>query len=104
VVAWVYSVTYPYYLLVYYPTPGTSGINSFANKPTWLGQRGLTTGIRFLAEAGIFHVSTASGPALGPIQPHIQLVPGDLSLEIKRLGREADHPPPSRAVVENAWK
>jgi hypothetical protein len=27
-----------------------------------------------------------------------------LSLGIKRLGREADHSPPSSAEVKNAWK
>jgi hypothetical protein len=31
------------------------------------------------------------------------MVPGTLSLEVKRPGREADHPPPSSAEVENAW-
>jgi len=33
----------------------------------------------------------------------IQLVPGALSLGIKRSGREADHSPPSTAEVENTW-
>jgi hypothetical protein len=28
---------------------------------------------------------------------------GLLSLEVKRWGREAYHPPPSRAEVKNAW-
>jgi hypothetical protein len=40
---------------------------------------------------GIFHFSTASRTALGPTQPPIQLVPGALSLRIKRVEREADH-------------
>jgi hypothetical protein len=35
--------------------------------------------------------------AMGPTQPPIQWVPGVLSLGIKRLGREFDHSPPSRA-------
>jgi hypothetical protein len=39
----------------------------------------------------IFLFPTASGPGLEPIQPSIQRVPGSLSQEIKRLGREADH-------------
>jgi hypothetical protein len=29
--------------------------------------------------------------ALGPTHPPVQCVPGTLSLEVKRLGREADH-------------
>jgi hypothetical protein len=39
----------------------------------------------------------ASRTALGPTQPPIQWVPGALSLGVKRLGREADHSPPSSA-------
>jgi hypothetical protein len=31
------------------------------------------------------------GPALGPIKPPIQWVPDDVSLELKRPDREADH-------------
>jgi hypothetical protein len=38
-----------------------------------------------------------------PTQPPIQWVPGALSLGVKRLGREADHSPPSSAEVKNAW-
>jgi hypothetical protein len=38
--------------------------------------------------------------ALGPTQPPIQWVSGILSLGIKRLGREADHSPPSTAKVK----
>jgi hypothetical protein len=38
--------------------------------------------------------------ALGPTQPPIQWVPGVLSLGVKRLGREADHLPPSSAEVK----
>jgi hypothetical protein len=52
---------------------------------------------------GIFLFTTASRPALGPTQPPIQWVPGALSLGVKRLGREADHSPPSSAEVKNAW-
>jgi hypothetical protein len=33
----------------------------------------------------------------------IQWIPGAFSLGVKRLGREADHSPPSSAVVKNAW-
>jgi len=37
-------------------------------------------------------------------QPPIQWVPGSLSLEVKRLGPEADHSPLSSAEVQNAWR
>jgi hypothetical protein len=33
--------------------------------------------------------------SLGPTQPPIQWVPGALSSEVKRPGREADHSPPT---------
>jgi hypothetical protein len=49
---------------------------------------------------GIFLFTTASKPALVPTQPPIQWVSGDVSLEVKRPGREADHSPPSRAEVK----
>jgi hypothetical protein len=52
---------------------------------------------------GIFLFTTASRTALGPTQPPIQWVPRALSLGVKRPGREADHSPPSRAEVKNAW-
>jgi hypothetical protein len=51
----------------------------------------------------VFPVTTASIPALGTAQPLTQWVPGSLSQGVKRLGREADHSPPSSAVVKNAW-
>jgi hypothetical protein len=44
-----------------------------------------------------------SRTALGPTQPPIQWVPEALSLGVKRLGREADHSPPSSAEVKNEW-
>jgi hypothetical protein len=53
--------------------------------------------------AGIFLFATASRPALGPIQPPIQLAPGTLSLGVNRPRREADHSPPSGAEVRNTW-
>jgi hypothetical protein len=38
------------------------------------------------------------------IQPPILWVPGDLFLEIKRPGREADHLPPSSALVKECME
>jgi hypothetical protein len=46
---------------------------------------------------GIFLFTTASRTVLGPIQTPIQLIPGALSLGVKRQGREADHSPSSSA-------
>jgi hypothetical protein len=44
-----------------------------------------------------------SRQALGLTQPPTQWAPAALSLWIKRLGREADHSPPTRAEEKNAW-
>jgi hypothetical protein len=38
---------------------------------------------------------------VGPTQPPVQGVPGDLSLGVKRPGREADHSPLFSAEVKN---
>jgi hypothetical protein len=39
----------------------------------------------------------------GIAQPHIEWVPRALSPEVKRLGREGDHKPPTSATVKNTW-
>jgi len=44
-----------------------------------------------------------SKPALGYTQPPVKWVSGAPSLEVKWLGCEADHSPPSTAKVKNAW-
>jgi hypothetical protein len=49
----------------------------------------------------IFLFTTAFRPALRPTQPPIKVIPGTLSLGVKRTGREADHSPPSSAEVKN---
>jgi hypothetical protein len=51
----------------------------------------------------IFLFATASRPALGPIQPLVQLILGALFRWIKRLGSRADHSPLSLAQVKNNW-
>jgi hypothetical protein len=50
-----------------------------------------------------FLFSTSSRPAVGPIQPPIQWVPGALSLGVKWLGHEADHSSPTSAEVKKIW-
>jgi len=45
-----------------------------------------------------------SRSALGPIQPPIQWVPGNLSLGVKWPGHEADHSHPSSAKVRECVK
>jgi hypothetical protein len=63
---------------------------------------GWGSGIRFLAEGGIFLFTAASTPALGVTQLPNQLVPWTLSPVVKWREREADHSPPSSAEVENS--
>jgi hypothetical protein len=58
----------------------------------------LNTGIVGVLNTVVF--TTASRTAQGPTQPPIQLVPGALSLGIKRPGREAYHSFLSSAVVK----
>jgi hypothetical protein len=66
---------------------------------------GWTTGFQFLARAvmGLFHFATAFRLALGPTQSPIQWAAGPLMLEVKHLGHEADHSPPSSAEIKKAW-
>jgi hypothetical protein len=52
---------------------------------------------------GIFLFTTASRKFVRHIQPPIQWVPGDLTVGVKRPGREADLSPPSSADVKNGW-
>jgi hypothetical protein len=61
-----------------------------------IDRRGSTPG-----RSQIFLFSTVSRPALGPTQPPFRWVPRAISPRVKRLGREADHSPPSSAEVNN---
>jgi hypothetical protein len=47
-----------------------------------------------------FHFSISSRPALGSTQPPIKWVRGGPFQGVKRQGREADHSPPTSAVVK----
>jgi hypothetical protein len=47
-----------------------------------------------------FSLATASITAVGPTQPPIEWVSEDLSLGVKRLGREAGRSPPSSVDVK----
>jgi hypothetical protein len=53
---------------------------------------------------GIYLITTASRPALWPIQPPIHWVPGALSLGVKRPVREAEHSPPSIAEAKECME
>jgi hypothetical protein len=61
----------------------------------WLDDRG--SRLRFPVGLGIFLFTTSSRTALGPTQPPILWVPGDLSIGVQQPGREADHSSPSSA-------
>jgi hypothetical protein len=59
--------------------------------------------VRFPAGAGNFSLHyRIQNVSLGPTQQPIQWVPGVLSLDVKRPGREVDHSPPSGAEAKNA--
>jgi hypothetical protein len=60
-----------------------------------------TIEVRSPAEAKGFPVTSVSRPALGPIQPPVQWVRCSFPGAKARLGRDADHSPPSSAEVEN---
>jgi hypothetical protein len=57
----------------------------------------LGSGKRFFSLRHIIHTGS------GAQQASCLICTGDVSLEVKRPEREADHSPPSSAVVNNAW-
>jgi hypothetical protein len=83
-----------YRLVMEYTVPGRERIVKL------LCVLGPNLGFDFRWVLGFFLFTTASRMALGPSQPPIQWVPGALSPGVKRLGREADHSPPSSAAVK----
>jgi hypothetical protein len=56
--------------------------------------------VRFPAGAGNFSLHYRVQNVSGSTQPPMQWVPGALSLGVERLGREADHSPPSSSEVK----
>jgi hypothetical protein len=52
---------------------------------------------------GYFLFATVSRLSLGHTQPPIHWVSEAITSEVKLLGREADHSPPSSAEIRNAW-
>jgi hypothetical protein len=65
----------------------------------------LRSGVRVPEGAGNFslHHRVQTGSGAHPVSYPMGTTPGAFSLEVKRLGREADHPPPSTSEVKNAW-
>jgi len=53
-----------------------------------------------LGGLGIFLFTSVHRMALGPTQPPVQQIPGDLSLGVKQLGHEDDHSPSSSSERE----
>jgi hypothetical protein len=68
---------------------------------TSCGLDGRGVGVRVPAHAGIF--SASSRPVLGLNQLPTKWIPGALSPEIKRPGREADHSSPNTVEVKKTW-
>jgi hypothetical protein len=62
---------------------------------TGYGLDDIEVGFRGPGTVKSFHFSTLSRPALGPMQPPSQWVPGALSPGLKRQEGEADHSPPT---------
>jgi hypothetical protein len=85
-----FAVSYPSCMLI----GEQNTLCGVRNRDSSDGSNGLRGGQpRFDSRQGkeIFLYTTATRPALGPTQPHIQWVPGTLSPGVKRQGYEADH-------------
>jgi hypothetical protein len=64
---------------------------------------GWTTGVRFIAQESIFHVSTAFRQVLGTMKRSIRQTSAILSPRIKWPGRGGYHSPKSCAEIKNEW-
>jgi hypothetical protein len=73
-------------------TPGISEVTS-----------SISTGVRFLAEAGNFSLRHRVQTGSGAHTASYPMGTGVLSPEVKRPGHEVDHSPASSAEVKNVW-
>jgi hypothetical protein len=70
---------------------------------TSYGLDDLGVAVRVPVGSRIFSYPKSSRPAPRSTHPPIQWVLGDLSLGVKRPGREVDHSPPTSAEVKKMW-
>jgi hypothetical protein len=75
--------------------------HSLVDVATGYGLDGRGIEVRFPTEAKDF-LFVGSRPALGTMQPPIQLAPGAISAGLKRPRHEDDRSPPCGAEVNNA--
>jgi hypothetical protein len=92
-----------YSLSVNYPTIWRRSRNSYIGIATGCGLDSWGVGVRVPVGGKIFLLSMFTRPVLGPTQPPIQWVPGNLTPGLKRPGSEAHHSPPTNAEVRNKW-
>lgn len=59
--------------------------------------------IRWIGEPVWYTISKSSREAVGCIHSPTRLIPGTVSSDMKRLGREADDAPPCSAGVKSEW-
>jgi hypothetical protein len=78
-------------------------ISSSVCRATSYGLDDRGVGFRVPVGSRNFLFSTSSRPAMEPIQPPIQWVPGAICTGIKRPGREADHSLPNSTEVKKIW-
>jgi hypothetical protein len=92
------------YCCIYSGTTNFSSLHNVVSsgiaQPVWRRTMGWKVRVRFPVMQDFFLFSTTFRPVLGPTQPPLQLVPGALSPEEKRLRRGADHSPPFSAEVK----
>jgi hypothetical protein len=70
---------------------------------TGYGLDGRGVGVRVPVRSRMFCSPCPPDRLWEPTEPPIQLVPGALSTEVKRPGREAGHSPPTNVEVKKTW-